>query len=135
MRDIDTAEEWLDAWTASVDAQAARAAELSRRVAALTGTARSEDGSIKVTVGSSGQVRELELDDRVRRLPGAELARQIMSVMGRAQAGLSTKVADEVRATVGTETETGRAVIHSFQTRFPSRAADEPDGGDDERQR
>jgi YbaB/EbfC DNA-binding family len=134
MRDIDTAEEWLDAWTASVDAQAARAAELSRRVAALTGTARSEDGSIKVTVGSSGQVRELELDDRVQRLPGAELARQIMSVMAGAQAGLSAKVGDEVRATVGTETETGRAVIHSFETRFPPQA-DHPDGVGDERQR
>jgi hypothetical protein len=53
MTDIDGAEEWLDAWAASVDANAARAVELSRRVAALTGVARSRDGSITVAVGST----------------------------------------------------------------------------------
>ena len=40
--------------------------------------------------------------------------------MRRAQAALSVRVADEVRATVGEDTETGRAVIHSFDARFPA---------------
>jgi len=117
--DIDAAEEWLEQWTAGVSAQAERAAALSRRVAALTGSARDEDGSIKVTVGSAGQVESLELDDRVQRLRGAELAGRILSVMRRAQSELAGRVAAEVRATVGADTETGRAVIHSFESRFP----------------
>jgi hypothetical protein len=119
--DIDAAEEWLDSWTAGVSAQAERAAALARRVAALTGSAASPDGSIRVTVGSSGQVESLDLDDR-------ELARRILAVMRRAQANLTEQVADEVRATVGADTETGRAVIHSFENRFPERDADEEPG-------
>ena len=37
-----------------------------------------------------------------------------------AQADLSRRVAEQVRDTVGADTETGRAVIHSFDTRFPT---------------
>jgi hypothetical protein len=123
--DVDAAEEWLEHWTAGVSAQAERAAALSRRVAALTGTAQHADGSIKVTVGSSGQVESLELDDRVQQLRGAELARRILTVMRRAQSDLAGRVAGEVQATVGADTETGRAVIQSFASRFPAEDAGE----------
>lgn len=118
--DIEAAEDWLNSWTASVNAQAERAAQLSSRVAGLRGSAESRDGSIRVTVGSSGQVEKLDLDDRVQRLAGADLAKEILAVMRRAQATLSEQVTAEVAATVGADTETGRAVIHSFETRFPA---------------
>jgi hypothetical protein len=58
-------------------------------------------------------------------LRGAELSRQILAVMRRAQADLSGQVAAQVRETVGADTETGRAVIHSFEARFPQRDDDE----------
>jgi hypothetical protein len=129
--DIDAAEEWLDSWASGVNAQAERAVTLSRRVARLTGSAESRDGSIKVTVGSSGQIEALDLDDQVQQLRGAELSRQILAVMRRAQADLSVQVAAQVRETVGADTETGRAVIHSFESRFPER--DEDEGGEERR--
>ncbi|KUL28790.1 YbaB/EbfC family nucleoid-associated protein [Actinoplanes awajinensis] len=117
--DIDAAEQWLDSWVSQVNVQAERGVELARRVAALTGSADGRGGAIRVTVGSSGQVTSLELDDRVHELSGPELAREIMAVMRRAQAVLSAEVTEQVRATVGTDSETGRAVIGSFDTRFP----------------
>ncbi|MFI5898351.1 YbaB/EbfC family nucleoid-associated protein [Actinoplanes sp. NPDC051513] len=132
--DIDAAEDWLDSWAAGVNEQAERSAALARRVAALTGSAQNRDGSIKVTVGSAGQVEALELDDRVQQLRGAELSRRILVVMRDAQASLARQVAGQVQATVGADTETGRAVIHSFETRFPDRDADN-DAEDDRRGR
>ena len=120
MDGIDAAEEWLDTWVGQVNTQAARSVELSRRVAALTGTAEGRDGAIRIAVGSAGQIERLELDERVHELSGPRLADEIMSVMRRAQAALSSRVADQVRDTVGVDTETGRAVIHSFDTRFPA---------------
>ena len=126
--DIDAAEEWLNTWTASVNAQAERAAQLSSRVAALSAKAESSDGSIKVTVGATGQIERLSLDDRVQRFSGEELARQILTVMRKAQASLSTLVTAEVAATVGVDTETGRAVIGSFETRFPQPPEDDREG-------
>lgn len=126
MNDIDAAEEWLESWAAQANAQAERSVELSRQVAALTGSAEGRDGAVRVTVGSGGQVERLDLDERVHELPGPRLAEEIMSVMRRAQATLAGRVADEVRATVGEDTETGRAVIHSFDSRFAG-----PRGGED----
>lgn len=125
MSDVDAAEEWLDSWTAQVNAQAQRSVELSRRVAALAASAEGHEGAIRVRVGSAGQVDQLDLDDRVHNLSGPRLAAEIMSVMRRAQTALSIRVADEVRATVGEDTETGRAVLHSFDSRFPT-----PKGGE-----
>lgn len=123
MDGIDAAEEWLDSWAEQANAQAARSVELSRRVAALNGTAEGRDGSIRVTVGSAGQVEQLDLDDRIHDLSGPRLADEIMAVIRRAQAAMASRVTEEVQATVGADTETGRAVIHAFDTRFP---ADEP---------
>ena len=117
--DVDAAEDWLDNWAAGVSARAERAAALSRRVAALTGAAESPDGSIRVTVGASGQISGLALSDE-------ELARRIRAVLRRAQADLARQVAVQVSETVGADTETGRAVVHSFETRFP---AGDPDDG------
>ena len=127
MNDIDAAEEWLDSWVSQVNAQAERSVELSRRVAALTGSAESRDGVVRVTVGSAGQVEALSLDDRVRDRSGREIAEEILSVMRAAQADLSGKAAEQVRATVGEDSETGRAVLGSFEGRFP--APREPEDG------
>lgn len=120
MNDIDAAEEWLDSWVAQVNAGAQRSVELSRRVAALTASAEGRAGSVRVTVGSAGQVERLELDDRVHQVSGPRLAQEIMSVMRRAQAALAARVAEEVRATVGEDSGTGRAVLQSFDSRFPA---------------
>jgi YbaB/EbfC DNA-binding family protein len=128
MRDIDAAEDWLDSWTADVNEQARAAAGLARQVSALSGTAESRDGLIRVTVGSTGQIERLDLADPAAGLTGAELSRRIMRVMREAQSRLAGAVAAVVEQTVGTDTETGRAVIHSFETRFP-----EPPRDDDER--
>jgi DNA-binding protein YbaB len=125
MDDIDAAEEWLDSWVGQVNARAERSVELSRRVAALTATAEGAQGAIRVTVGSAGQVETLQLDERVHKFPAPRLAQEIMQVMRQAQAALSMKVAEAVRTTVGEDTETGRAVIHSFDARFSPPSRDE----------
>ncbi|MFI1997044.1 YbaB/EbfC family nucleoid-associated protein [Actinoplanes sp. NPDC020271] len=118
MDGVDAAEEWLDSWARQTTAQAARGVELSRRVAALTGSAEGHHGAIRVVVGPAGQMTRLELDDQVHELSGPRLAQEIMAVTRSAQADLSRSVAEEVRATVGTDTETGQAVLHSFEARF-----------------
>ncbi|WP_305783018.1 YbaB/EbfC family nucleoid-associated protein [Symbioplanes lichenis] len=121
MSDVDAAEEWLDSWVARVDANAVRAVELSRRVAALTGSARSDDGLLEVVVGPAGQLESLRIDDRAaQQRTGPELSRGIMALVRRAQADLAARVAEQVERTVGADTETGRAVVQSYATRFPA---------------
>jgi hypothetical protein len=94
------------------------AAALADRMATLVSSADGDEGAIRVTVASSGNVIGLELDDRVRRYSGAELAAAILKVMRRAQAGLVDRVAAAIEETVGAGSATGRAVLDSFAGRF-----------------
>jgi DNA-binding protein YbaB len=119
-RDLEDADEWVRSWSASVSARAEAAAQLADRVASISTTATGADGAIRVTVAGSGVVTGLELDDRVHKLPGAELAEEILRAMRRAQSMLTGKVATAVDETVGSDTETGRAVIGSFELRYPT---------------
>ncbi|WP_221325815.1 YbaB/EbfC family nucleoid-associated protein [Actinoplanes sp. L3-i22] len=103
------------------------AAALADRVATLRASASGADGAVLVTVASSGNVTDLELDDRSLGLGAPGLATEILRTIRRAQSALAGEVADAVEATVGAGTETGKAVLDSFTQRFPSSAVpDEP---------
>jgi hypothetical protein len=103
------------------------AAALADRVATLRASASGADGAVLVTVASSGNVTDLELDERSLGLGAPGLAAEILRTIRRAQSALAGQVADAVEATVGAETETGKAVLDSFTQRFP-----EPGEGIDE---
>ncbi len=121
---VEDAEEWVRSWSSQVSGRAEATAALANRVAGLTSSATGDGGAIRVTVASSGNVTGLALDDRVQRLPGQDLATEIMRTVRRAQAGLSERVARAVDETVGADTETGRAVLESFAQRFPAQPAE-----------
>ena len=118
-RNLDADQEAMRSWSEHVSGRTEAAADLADRVATLTASASGDDGGIRVTVASSGVLTGLELDDRVRRLRGRELAGEILWTMRRAQAGLTRRVAEAVDETVGAGTETGKAVLESFAQRFP----------------
>ncbi|MFI7609384.1 YbaB/EbfC family nucleoid-associated protein [Micromonospora sp. NPDC049366] len=113
------AEEWLRSWSASVEQRAAEAHAMSQQVAALLVSSSGGNGSVEVTVASSGVPTGLWLDDRVRNWPAERIAAEIMVTMRRAQARLAEAVAEVAAQTVGADTETGRAVVASYATRFP----------------
>jgi hypothetical protein len=95
-------------------------------MATLTSSADGDEGAIRVTVASSGNITGLELDDRVQGYASADLAAAILRVMWRAQAGLVDRVAAAVGETVGTGSETGRTVLDSFTQRFAGNPEQEP---------
>lgn len=117
----------LHSWTAQLSTRAEAAADLSERVAALAASAVSADGAVRVTVAASGALTNLRLDDRVQRMRGSELASIIMATVARAQAGLTDQVIVAVHDTVGTDSETGRAVTDTFARRFPQPADEQTD--------
>src|SRR3954471_2478636 len=99
---------------------------LADRVATLSASATGDDGAVTVTVAGSGLVTGLDLQDRVRRFTGSMLSVEIMRTMRRAQAALAEQVAAAVDETVGTDSETGRAMLDSYTRRFPAETAEPP---------
>ncbi len=121
------ADEWIDSWAAGVSERARAAQELSERVSMLSVTASGREDMVAVTVAGSGVVTDLRLDERVRQWPADEIARQILTVMRRAQGLLASRVADIAEETVGADSDTGRAVVSGFANRFPEQPADDED--------
>jgi DNA-binding protein YbaB len=115
--DLDSAERWVDDWQAGFEERAAQARELSTRLAELTASARSDDGLIEVTVGSSGALVGLELDEDIRRQSAAKTAREILATLNAAQVAMTAAATAVTAETVGADSETGRAVIASFTAR------------------
>jgi hypothetical protein len=117
--DLAAAERRIDDWQAGLEQRAAQARELAARLAGLTVSARSQDGHVTVSVGATGLLTGLELDEEVRRQPAAETARQILATLAAAQSDLTTRAAEITADTVGADSETGKAVIASFTRRQP----------------
>ncbi len=116
----DDADGWARAWSKRPSSPQDAAASLADRVAGISASATGAGDAIRVTVGSTGAITDLALDDRVQRIPAPRLAQEILQVMRDAQAELTAQVAAAVEDTVGAESETGRAVLDSFSSRFPS---------------
>jgi len=115
VEDLEAAERRIDEWQAGFERRAAQARELNARLASLRAGARSDDGLVSVTVGPTGRVVDLRLEEGIRRRPAAETAREILTTLAAAQASLTAQVTAATEETVGADSETGRAVIASFQ--------------------
>jgi hypothetical protein len=107
---LDTAEDLVDGWLAKIEDRAARAATLTTRLGELSATAQSETGRVSVTVGATGVVTGLELDEAIREQPAADTAIEILATLQAALVSLATKAGVVTAETVGTDSETGRAV-------------------------
>ncbi|MFI5891467.1 YbaB/EbfC family nucleoid-associated protein [Actinoplanes sp. NPDC051513] len=115
----DAAEEWVRSWSDSVSERAAAARELADRVARLTVDATDPDRLITTTVNGSGGLVGLRLAPEAARLPMDELAGEILRTMRRAQSRLAERVAGVAAQTVGADSESARAVVSSFEHRYP----------------
>jgi hypothetical protein len=68
-----------------------------REIDALTVTERSPDGSVEVTVRSSGALMELTCTDRIRTMPPQQVAATVRACVQAAQAGIARRVQEILR--------------------------------------
>jgi DNA-binding protein YbaB len=123
---IEAAEDWVRSWTAAASERAAAAQALSDQVSHLSVAASDRDGAVTVTVNGSGVMIDLRLTEAAGRQPMDRLARTILRTMHIAQSSLADRVAGIAAQTTGADSETARAVVSSFERRFPS--PPDPDG-------
>jgi DNA-binding protein YbaB len=119
--ELSNGDEWIDSWLASVSTHTTQLRQLSDRVTAVSATAANADGTVQVTVSSTGVVTELRLDETVRRWPAEQIASEILAVMRDAQGQLATRVAQIAAQTVGAQSPTAQAMVADLRRRFPAR--------------
>lgn len=116
----DAAEEWVRSWSASMSERAAAAQALSDRVARLEVSATDPDRTITASVNGAGGLTGLRLTPDAGRRGMERLAEDILRTMRQAQARLASQVAEIAAETVGTDSESARAVVSGFERRFPA---------------
>ncbi|MEU4555486.1 YbaB/EbfC family nucleoid-associated protein [Micromonospora violae] len=121
-------EQFVSSWAAGISEHAAKTQALSERVASMSATADGAQGAVRVTVASTGAMTDLVLDDRVLHWRANEIAATVLAVMRQAQGRLAAQVAEAAAETVGADSETARAVVGSYATRFPEVPEDDDPG-------
>jgi DNA-binding protein YbaB len=116
-RDLNEAERLVDEWQAGIEERATRTRDLAERLRALTATARSEDDLVSVTIDSHGDISDLLLKAGVRDQPAAVTARAILATLRAARRSLAEAASAATDKTVGADSETGKAVIASYEMR------------------
>lgn len=116
-RDPDEAERLVDGWQAGIEERATRTRDLAERLRALTATAHSEDGLVSVTIDSHGDITALVLEEGIRNRPAATTGRAILATLRAARVSLAEAATAATDETVGADSETGKAVIASYEMR------------------
>ncbi|MEH0982924.1 YbaB/EbfC family nucleoid-associated protein [Micromonospora sp. CPCC 205556] len=129
MGDFDAStDRFVASWAAGISERAAQAQALSDQVAAISATAEGAQGAVRVTVAATGAMTDLRLDDRVLRWRADEIAAEVLAVLRRAQGRLAGQVAEAAAGTVGADSATARAVVSSYESRFPEEPEEEDPG-------
>ncbi|MEU7979675.1 YbaB/EbfC family DNA-binding protein [Micromonospora sp. NPDC049081] len=115
---LDAATRRLDGWEASFTDRAERVQRLAAQVHTLTGTARSPDRSIEVTVDPTGLLVDLRLDEQTRRHSAAHTARQIMVTARAARTDLLRQLTEATTRVLGADDPTAQAIIASHRQRL-----------------
>src|SRR5215211_7244477 len=109
----------VEQWAAEFAAKADRYQQMQQQISQVSAAESSADGAVRVTVDSAGIVTDLVLSDRAGSLRPQQLAAQILEVMRRAQSRLTDRVQQVMQDTVGDDEATVRAVVASYEQRFP----------------
>jgi DNA-binding protein YbaB len=108
-------ERQIDNWEASLAERAERARTVAQRHAALTAKVRDRDGLVEVTLGATGTLTNLVLDDRVRHQSAQTTSQQILAAVRTAQADLAQQAAQVTAEAYGKDSPTASAIMDSYR--------------------
>ncbi|MBB5153080.1 YbaB/EbfC family nucleoid-associated protein [Saccharopolyspora phatthalungensis] len=123
--DIGAAERMVQQWQERAAEKAEKFSRMQQEIEQIAVTETSRDGSIQVTIGSNGILRDLQLTENASNRPMAKLAAEIMRAVQAAQARVPALMQQAVADTVGLEDPAAQHVLGEARKSFPDPPADE----------
>lgn len=125
------AQQQIEQWKQGFADKAQRYQAVARETEEIRLTAASEDGRVRVTVRADGGVVDLQLTDKVRNMPPAELSAKILEIMGKAQSQIADRIGGVLTEHLGDEdVQTRSMVLDNLRERFPEQSEQEPESAD-----
>lgn len=113
-----SSQEHIAAWRQRADDRLEGVQKLAEKMENLKVGAVNDENTVKVTVDATGALIDLKLHPKVTKETAADIAAEIMATVKKARLSVSEGAAMILERTVGTETETGKAVLGSFHKRL-----------------
>ncbi|WP_328608262.1 YbaB/EbfC family nucleoid-associated protein [Amycolatopsis sp. NBC_00345] len=104
----------LASFTAEVEGIRAKADEMAERLRTATGTARTPDGAVSVTVGAAGVLQGITFGAKAYHRPPEVLSAMVMQLIATAQKEVSAEVYDAFGGLVGGEDSEAMAILQEF---------------------
>jgi DNA-binding protein YbaB len=108
--DPDAAMDWLSAWKGKIDKVAADTKAMSDSLQMLQVTETDKSGQVRVTVDSTGALKDLWFGHHVQRISPEVLARTVMDTIRAARKKLADQAELIVAETVGIDSAAGRTI-------------------------
>lgn len=108
----------LQAWKGRIDQLAADTQAMSDRMQELRVTVSDANHIVEVTVDSTGNLLDLQLSERSRRVETEFVSRTIMETIRQAKARVAEQAAEIIESTLGTESGAGRAIAERVRTQL-----------------
>lgn len=106
-------------WQSRITEDARRYRELHERLSRLSISETSRDGTVRVTVSSSGLLTDLVLAETARSVSPADLAARVMECVRQAQSRIPDLLRDAVTESVGTADPHTHLLVADARQRFP----------------
>lgn len=117
--DIGASEEMLSEWEKKISDNAARYQKMADQVQQLSITESSKDGAVRLTIGSNGILTNLMIAETATTKSMAEVSREIMTCLQRAQSKIPELLQQTMSETIGTQDETANEILAKAKKTFP----------------
>ena len=126
MLDPEGSRERLEAWKGRIDQLAADTKAMSDQLEGLRVTLSDAGGVVKVTVDSTGNLLDLSLTDRIKRLSPDVVSRTVMETIREAKRRVAERSTEIIETTLGTESPAARAIAERVRDQLSAEA--DPEG-------
>ena len=123
--DPESARNRINAWQGRIDALAADTKAMSDQMQEIRVTVTDPDQMVEVTVDSTGNLVELRMSEKIRRVSPGELADTVMATIKDAKAQVAERSTEIISSTLGTESPAARALAERVRQQVTPPEADE----------
>lgn len=124
--DMEGARARLEERRLRFEEMAAQTQAMADQMQVLRASATDPNGLVTVSVDSTGNLTGIELSARSQRVQPEAVSRAIMDTVAEAKRRIAEQTGEVIAATVGADSETGKAVAANLKARFGSNEEQEP---------
>ncbi|WP_232013989.1 YbaB/EbfC family nucleoid-associated protein [Glycomyces terrestris] len=123
--DPEASRQHLEAWKGRIDRLAADTQEMSTRFGELKAVGADPDGLVRVTVDSSGNMVDVQLSERTRRIDTEYTGRAILAAVAAARAQMAEASAQIISETLGSDSAAGQAIADRVRSQLMPQSGEE----------